>query len=283
MLDRRGCGQQQLLQELLGPASELARPPISSYKVGAVGITDTGNVYFGVNLEFPGVPLNNSVHAEQFLVANLRMHGESKLELVALNAAPCGHCRQFFSELSCADTVAFMLPGDARHDATQQPLGLAELLPQRFAPRDLLGDAHPPLLLDRQNLALAYSEDASAMLKERAADSSFGDAAEAALSEAKESYAPYTRCPCGVAITTDAGMHCGAYLESAAYNPGMLPLQVALVSGIVKGLVGYSDIREVVVAELEGAPVQQAPTIKLLLCCIAPEASVTVLHVVRLD
>jgi hypothetical protein len=42
------------------------------------------------------------VHAEQFLVANMMQHGEQRLETLAISAAPCGHCRQFFSELCCA-------------------------------------------------------------------------------------------------------------------------------------------------------------------------------------
>lgn len=42
------------------------------------------------------------VHAEQSLLANAAWHGESALERLAVSAAPCGHCRQFYSELACA-------------------------------------------------------------------------------------------------------------------------------------------------------------------------------------
>jgi hypothetical protein len=42
------------------------------------------------------------VHAEQFLMANLVLHNESALHTLAISAAPCGHCRQFYSELACA-------------------------------------------------------------------------------------------------------------------------------------------------------------------------------------
>jgi hypothetical protein len=48
------------------------------------------------------MPLNQSVHAEQFLIANLISHGEQELIALAVTAAPCGHCRQFYSELHCA-------------------------------------------------------------------------------------------------------------------------------------------------------------------------------------
>jgi cytidine deaminase len=68
----------------------------------AVGLAGSGAVYVGVNLEFPGMPLNASVHAEQCLVANLLLHGEASLRALAVSAAPCGHCRQFYSELQDA-------------------------------------------------------------------------------------------------------------------------------------------------------------------------------------
>ena len=59
----------------------------------------------GVNLEFPGLPLQHSVHAEQFLIANAAWHGERGLLRIAVNAAPCGHCRQFIAELITAVRV----------------------------------------------------------------------------------------------------------------------------------------------------------------------------------
>jgi hypothetical protein len=46
------------------------------------------------------------VHAEQFLMANLVLHGEQSLQTLAISAAPCGHCRQFYSELACAVSTA---------------------------------------------------------------------------------------------------------------------------------------------------------------------------------
>jgi cytidine deaminase len=42
------------------------------------------------------------VHAEQFLMANMVQHNEPSLVSLAISAAPCGHCRQFYSELACA-------------------------------------------------------------------------------------------------------------------------------------------------------------------------------------
>ena len=58
-------------------------------------------MYVGGNLEFPGSTLASSVHAEQCLTANLLRHRERGISAVAISAPPCGHCRQFFSEMCC--------------------------------------------------------------------------------------------------------------------------------------------------------------------------------------
>ncbi|KAE8700326.1 Cytidine deaminase 1 [Hibiscus syriacus] len=83
----------QLLRSLVKTTQILARPPISKFHVGAVGMGSSGRIFFGVNLEFPGLPLNQSVHAEQFLITNLSLNAEQCLKYLAVSAAPCGHCR----------------------------------------------------------------------------------------------------------------------------------------------------------------------------------------------
>ncbi|CAN6855743.1 unnamed protein product, partial [Brassica oleracea var. botrytis] len=50
-------------------------------------------IFLGVNVEFPGLPLHHSIHAEQFLVTNLTLNDERHLRHFAVSAAPCGHCR----------------------------------------------------------------------------------------------------------------------------------------------------------------------------------------------
>lgn len=282
LLEQHSCSREELLQGMVQPCSALARPPISQFNVGAVGMTSSGNVYVGVNLEFLRMPLNNSVHAEQFLVANARLHGERELALVAVNAAPCGHCRQFYSELACADTVRFLFPGgDSGGGGAPRSYTLAELLPMRFKPQDLLGEDHPPLLLQPQRLRLALTDAARETLVARRTDAAFAHAAEQALAEARESYAPYSGCPAGVALVAQGGdVHGGAYLESAAFNPSMQALQVAVVGAVIHHMPCYTHVVEVVVVEREAAHVRHGPAIRLLLASIAPEATVTDLYVV---
>ncbi|GFP96093.1 cytidine deaminase 1 [Phtheirospermum japonicum] len=45
-----------LLPHLVPSAQSLARPPISNYHVGTVGLGSDGRVFVGVNLEFPASP-----------------------------------------------------------------------------------------------------------------------------------------------------------------------------------------------------------------------------------
>ncbi|CAL5414625.1 unnamed protein product [Camellia sinensis] len=94
MATNSGLSLLQLLPTFVKSAQTLARPPLSDYHVGAVGLGSDGRICVGVNLEFPGLPLHHSVHAEQFLVTDLVVHGRTRLLALAVSAAPCGHCRQ---------------------------------------------------------------------------------------------------------------------------------------------------------------------------------------------
>jgi cytidine deaminase len=94
--------------------------------------------------------------------------------------------------------------------------------------------------------------------------------AVAALGAARKSYAPYTKAYSGVAIGTRLGhTYKGAYIENAAYNPSLPPLQTALVALITAGE-SYSAISEVVLVEEEGAPISQKSAAEAVLSAIAP-------------
>lgn len=63
---------------------------------------------------------------------------------------------------------------------------------------------------------------------------------------APQAYAPYTRCPAGAAVIDGRGnVYRGAYLESAAFNPGLPPLQAALAAAVRAGLPSYDKVRVV--------------------------------------
>lgn len=58
-----------------------------------------------------------------------------------------------------------------------------------------------------------------------------------------QAYAPYTRCAAGAAVCDmHGGTHTGAYIESAAFNPGLPPLQAALAAAVRAGLADYEEV-----------------------------------------
>ncbi|KAK4283947.1 hypothetical protein QN277_000844 [Acacia crassicarpa] len=269
MAKSSGFTLKQLLPNLVVSAQTLARVPISNFHVGAVGVGPSGRIFFGVNLEFPGLPLHHSVHAEQFLVTNLFINGETNLDCLAVSAAPCGHCRQFLQEIRGAPDVKILITSDEEQGFTP----LSQFLSHRFGPHDLLPDDIPLLLEPRHN-GLNFSGEIN--------NSPTGICNNgyhpneklkyAALEAANKSHAPYSGSPSGVAlIDSDGKIYKGSYIESAAYNPSMGPVQAALVSYVAGGGGDYQQVVGAVLVEKEGAVVKQEQTAKLLLQSISSQ------------
>lgn len=284
--EKLGMTTEELLQALVPVAREKARPPISNYLVGAAGLGKSGNIYLGVNLEFPGFPLNQTVHGEQFVTANALNNGETGLTAIAVSAAPCGHCRQFLNELATNKELMVLVP-------KEPPTPLTELLPKSFGPQDLgvesallaphenkvglkpvpraIVPAHEGVLgMAEMAFARAYPEslsrdDEALMIRE-------------ALEAAKRSYAPYSQEPSGVAIQTkDGKVYSGSYIENAAYNPSLSPLQGALVALVTDGK-NYGEISKVLLLEKERPKVSQEEITRELVRRLSPAASFEVMH-----
>ncbi|KAL3681061.1 hypothetical protein R1sor_024017 [Riccia sorocarpa] len=307
-----GLSLEDFLATLVKPTQALARAPISNFNVGAVGLGASGRVFRGVNVEFEGVPLNNSIHAEQFLVANAARNGERRLKFLAVSAAPCGHCRQFLQELRGASDLRVLIA-----DSKAETHSLSHFLPHRFGPQDLLHEDFP-LLLESQVNDLYLSSQVAAVavlgkagrhsslqsesnatesanlfqggmngssgpteqrLQEFPGEQQLSELQNLALEAANNSYAPYTNCPSGLSIWTTKGRFFkGSYYESAAYNPSLPPLQAAIVAFIADGGDQFDEILHVAFVEKEGAAIRQADTVKLVLGKIAPKASITVIE-----
>ncbi|KAG2718209.1 hypothetical protein I3843_03G203900 [Carya illinoinensis] len=267
----------QFLPSLVNSAKRLARPPISHYHVGAVGLGSSGRVFFGVNLEFPSLPLHHSVHAEQFLLTNLSINAEPRLHYLAVSSAPCGHCRQFLQEIRNAPNVNLLITSEPKSVSDQfQPL--SNFLSHRFGPDDLLAK-DVPLLLEPHHNGLTFLSET-----QFPSCNGFGDGYEelrhAALEAANKSHAPYSRCPSGVALMDGEGkVYKGSYTESAAYNPSLGPVQAAIVAYVTGGDGGgYDKIVAAVLVEQEGAVVKQEDTARLLLKAISPKCELKVFH-----
>jgi len=215
----------EVLLALLPIAAALAKPPISEFYVGAIAKGKSGDIYMGANLELPGEALFHSVHAEQSAISHAWLSGESQIVDMIVNASPCGHCRQFMNELVDGAKIAIHLPAQDSHS-------LAYYLPYAFGPTDL--NVTSPLLAKHE--------------MEFALDSSDPMIIEG-LDHAGLSYAPYTQSYAAVVLeTADGATYCGRYAENAAFNPSMLPMQMAL-SNLTRHNREFGEISRAVLIE----------------------------------
>ncbi|UUE43565.1 cytidine deaminase [Pectobacterium aroidearum] len=216
---------------LLPLAAACAQAPISNFQVGAIAQGLSGNFYFGANMEFSAVQLQQTVHAEQSAVSHAWMRNERGLRAVTVNYTPCGHCRQFMNELRNAASLRIQLPG-------RQPATLSHYLPDSFGPVDLQIDT---LLMDDINHG-ATLQNMNALARQ-------------ALDAANRSHAPYSKAISGIVLETSSGnTYTGRYAENAAFNPSLPPLQTALN---LMNLAGedLSTVKHAVVVERRNAVV----------------------------
>ena len=266
-LDISGRNMESLMLDLVPVAATWARTPISGFNVGAVALgmpasgesSQPGALYLGANMEFTGVPLNHSIHAEQSAVNHAWLHGETGLQAVATTAAPCGHCRQFLQELSTAKSVTLLRPAEQSAEGDVFDVrSLDELLPNAFGAHDL---KLPAALMTevRRNLRAETQSEAE----------------RAALDAANRSYAPYTECYAGAAVVTVEGrMYAGRYAENAAFNPSLTAVSSALAHlNMGQPPQQSMEIREVVIAEVSG-PVSQYAAAEHLLNSLDPGIAV---------
>lgn len=172
-----------LLHEILKLAARRARPPISSFYVGTVGLSQAGHIYCGGNIEFDGLSLNDSIHGEQCLIARLVNADEKGMVCFSVNAPPCGHCRQFINELDVGE-LKIAITGKGT-------FSLDQLLPFSFGPNDL-GNA--TRLLQHPSYAITTLQQLP-----HADPAPEARLVEVAVKAASRAYSPYTECPSGTA------------------------------------------------------------------------------------
>lgn len=91
---------------------ERAYVPYSNFKVGALVITETGDEYYGVNIENASYGLSNC--AERTAIFNAITNGMKKIKAIVIVGdttapiSPCGACRQVISEFSTEETVIIL-------------------------------------------------------------------------------------------------------------------------------------------------------------------------------
>ncbi len=210
---------EELMRALVKYAQDSAKASISHFQVGAVGLTEDGQLFLGYNIEFEGASFAQTVHAEQFLVSWSRSNTNSPLSILAVSAPPCGHCRQFVCEFDPEGNL-WLLIGD------EPGVNMKGLLPRAFTPKDLK--------VEEPFFTGAFPE------------SPFPSLEEAAQAAAKLSYVPYSKSSAGVAVQVEDGrIFAGSALENAAYNPGLPPLQAAIIRTVAEGAGGQKLVRAV--------------------------------------
>ena len=115
--------------ELLARADAVAAnayAPYSNYNVGAAIVTRDGRVFEGVNVENAAYPLG--ICAERTVLSRAATEGvrPGDVEAIAINASPCGGCRQWLHEWKLDRVTYRRANGDV---VTHTP---DELLPDSF-------------------------------------------------------------------------------------------------------------------------------------------------------
>ncbi|OEE65973.1 cytidine deaminase [Enterovibrio norvegicus FF-33] len=247
LLKLTGLADKGLRVAMLPIAAAYSIAPISKFYVGAIARGASGRLYFGANMEFEGVQLNQAVHAEQSAISHAWLKGESALKDITINYSPCGHCRQFMNEINGADTLNIQLPD-------REAKLLHEYLPEPFGPIDLGIDQ--PLLVPVNHGLTAEEDDALI---------------QAAVSATNRSHAPYSHNLSGVAIRDNNGqIFSGMYAENAAFNPSLPPLQVALIA-MNLAEVALKDIQEVVLVEKANAVISHLQDTQAVLEALNPD------------
>lgn len=248
---------EELMLMALSPARGIARPPISNFFVGAVGLErETGNLILGGNVEFPGTHLGFTIHGEGFIFTRAASRGTS-VETIAIGEAhPCAHCRQYISEFATSRELTLIDPLGHR-------LTMAQLYPWPFDP-DYLGERG----------AVAGSYDATLELAANDWPATIGDRL---LDAGRRAHAPYSKCPGAVVLAlSDGQLISGFSIESVAFNPSMGPLQAAMINLIAHGY-GAADIAEVALATRLGGDVDYSLSVTELLGRLAPAAPLNIL------
>lgn len=115
-------------EELLTRAdaiAERAYAPYSKFRVGVAVLARDGTVIQGVNVENGAYPLGVCAEKNAISTAITQGYRPGDFEAIAINASPCGGCRQWLAEMRF-DRVIFRNRGET---LTRTP---AELIPESF-------------------------------------------------------------------------------------------------------------------------------------------------------
>ncbi len=118
------------LMSLALSAKEKAYAPFSNFKVGAALLTESGEIYTGVNVENSSYGL--TICAERTAAVKAVSEGQKIFKAIAIAsdsetpASPCGACRQFLWEFGDFPVILVSSKGNVKEYM------LSELIPEGF-------------------------------------------------------------------------------------------------------------------------------------------------------
>ena len=126
--------KEQLIQRAL-KIRDRAYAPYSKYNVGAALLTESGEIFDGVNVE--NAVYSMTICAERNAVFQAVAHGHRSFQAIAVatdnGGSPCGSCRQVLSEFG-PDILIITVGSDGE---IVLETTVRELLPDAFGPQDL--------------------------------------------------------------------------------------------------------------------------------------------------
>lgn len=129
---------EEMRETLINRAVEawhLAYAPYSGYSVGAALLTESGEVFDGVNIENAVYPV--TICAERVAVFKAVSEGQKTFQAIAVvtknGGTPCGSCRQVMAEFGL-DMVVFIADSNGK---LLNEFTVADLLPNVFGEADL--------------------------------------------------------------------------------------------------------------------------------------------------
>ena len=124
----------RLIQKAI-EAYDRAYAPYSNYSVGAALLTDTGEIFTGVNIENAVYPLG--ICGERTAIFKAVSEGYRSFQAIAVvtrnGGTPCGSCRQVMAEFGL-DTLVLIANTSGK---LLVQYTVAELLPNSFGEEDL--------------------------------------------------------------------------------------------------------------------------------------------------
>lgn len=116
-------------------AQKSAYAPYSHYAVGAAVLTETGEIFDGINIENAVYPL--TICAERVAIFKAVSAGNKAFKAIAVatknGGSPCGACRQVMAEFGL-ETLVLIADSSG---ALKQTLTVGDLLPLAFGDADL--------------------------------------------------------------------------------------------------------------------------------------------------